>query len=433
MRRRLALLSLATTALVVIALLVPLGLLVRRSAADRARVQAEREAQSLASLIGLAVTLDASVDTLETVVGPLDEGQMVVLDDGTVIGVPRVGQGTLVDPARADQATITKVVDGGWEVALPVIGREVSVVIDVFATNEELTEGVAESWVLLAALGVVLVGAAVLVADRLGASLVRPMRDLATAAHRMGEGDLDARVDPSDPEEIREVGEAFNRLARRLDQLLLAERESVADLSHRLRTPLTSLRLQAEKIGDPEDRDEVITQVDRIEQAIDHLIVAARAGSRGGAGTCVLDEVVRDRAGFWRVLADEQARHLSLDTDAGGVQLDLPKTALEALIDALVGNVFDHTAEGVGFSMTTGEDRAGPWLEISDDGPGFADASVLQRGRSGGGSTGLGLDIARRTAELTGGGIEISNGAVGGRVRVRFGESSAMTNTDSGL
>ncbi|NIT76487.1 MAG: HAMP domain-containing protein, partial [Thermoplasmata archaeon] len=63
-------------------------------------------------------------------------------------------------------------------------------------------------------------------------------------ARRMGEGDLDARVEPSEPEEIRDVGEAFNQLARRLDQLLVEERESVADLSHRLRTPLTSLRLQ---------------------------------------------------------------------------------------------------------------------------------------------------------------------------------------------
>ncbi|NIT76488.1 MAG: two-component sensor histidine kinase, partial [Thermoplasmata archaeon] len=70
-----------------------------------------------------------------------------------------------------DQATITMVVDGGWELALPVIGREGSAVVDVFVTDAELTEGVFEAWVLLASLGVVLVVAAVLVADRLGASL----------------------------------------------------------------------------------------------------------------------------------------------------------------------------------------------------------------------------------------------------------------------
>lgn len=425
MRRRLALLSLATTALVVISLLVPLGLLVRRQAADRARVQAEREAQSMASLIGLAVTLDPSVGSLEAAVGPLDPGQIVVLGDGTLIGTARPGQGSLVDSALNDQATITMVVEGGWEVALPVIGREGSVVVDVFVTDEELTEGVLEAWVLLGALGVVLVGAAVLVADRLGATLVGPITDLAAAARRMGEGDLDTRVDPSDPEEIRDVGEAFNQLARRLDQLLVEERESVADLSHRLRTPLTALRLQAEKIGDPGDRAEVISQVDRIEQAIDQLIVAARAGSRGEGGGCALDEVVDDRAAFWRVLADEQQREMGVTTNAPGVEIDVSREALEALIDALVGNVFDHTEQGIDFAMSTGQSGGKPWLEISDEGPGFGDGSLLQRGRSGGGSTGLGLDIARRTAELTGGSLEVSNGPGGGKVRVWFGDALA--------
>lgn len=377
----------------------------------------------MASLIGLAVTLDPSVDTLEAAVGPLDAGQIVVLGDGTVIGTIRPGQGSLVESALNDQATITMVVEDGWEVALPVIGREGSVVVDVFVTDEELTEGVLEAWVLLAALGVILVVAAVLVADRLGANLVGPIGDLAAAARRMGEGDLDTRVEPSDPEEIRDVGEAFNQLARRLDQLLVEERESVADLSHRLRTPLTALRLQAEKIADPGDRTQVVAQVDRIEQAIDQLIVAARAGSRGEGGWCVLDEVVNDRAAFWRVLAEEQEREMGIATRAPGVEIDLSREALEALIDSLVGNVFDHTDLGTGFTMSTGTAGGRPWLEVSDTGPGFADGSLLQRGRSGAGSTGLGLDIARRTAELTGGRLETSNGPGGGLVRAWFGDS----------
>ncbi|MGD2060087.1 MAG: HAMP domain-containing sensor histidine kinase, partial [Acidimicrobiia bacterium] len=310
--------------------------------------------------------------------------------------------------------------DGGWEVALPVIGRDDSAVVDVFVTDAELTEGVLSAWILLIALGVVLVVAAVLVADRLGANLVRPIRDLATAARRMGDGDLDARVEPSDPEEIREVGEAFNQLARRLDQLLVEERESVADLSHRLRTPLTSLRLQAEKTKDPDDRAQILAQVDRIEQAIDQLILAARAGSRGGAGGCELDEVLRDRAVFWQVLAEEQGRTMNVETGAARVELNLAREALEALIDALVGNVFDHTPPGTDFALSTGNRDGRAWLEIYDRGPGFPESPFLQRGRSGAGSTGLGLDIVRRTAELTGGTIEVSNGSHGGRVRVWF-------------
>jgi signal transduction histidine kinase len=61
-------------------------------------------------------------------------------------------------------------------------------------------------------------------------------------------------------------------------------------------------------------------------------------------------------------------------------------------------------------------------LVVADEGPGFPDPSVLHRGRSGAGSTGLGLDIARRTAEATGGSLELGRAAGGGgQVTLRLG------------
>lgn len=422
MRKRLALLSLATTALVVVAFLIPLGLLVRRQAADRARVAAEREAQAAAGLIALAVTFEAPAESIEAAVGPLDQGQIVVLSDGTRFGEPHPDQGSLVEAAFESQATITRLVEGGWEVALPVIGREGAAVVDVFVTDAELTEGVAGAWALLVLLGVLLVGAAVWVADRMGAGLVGPIRDLAFAAHRMGEGDLEARVTPTDPPEVREVGEAFNHLAGRLDQLLVDEREQVADLSHRLRTPLTSLRLQAEKISDLADRAEVLTQVDRLEQAIDQLIVTARSRPAESGGHCNLDRVVTDRAAFWRVLADEQGRRLTVETGASGVELGMMAETVEAGIDTLIGNVFAHTDPGTDFAVRTGVTESRPWLEVADEGPGLPDASMAARGISGGGSTGLGLDIVKRMADLTGGELEMGNRPGSGAVvRIWFG------------
>lgn len=106
--------------------------------------------------------------------------------------------------------------------------------------------GVARVWWTLAALAAVLVVLAVVVADRLGRSMVRPVDDLAATADRMGSGDLDARVHIAGPPEIRRVGTAFNRLAAQIGTLLQLERETAADLSHRLRTPLTGARLNAD-------------------------------------------------------------------------------------------------------------------------------------------------------------------------------------------
>jgi signal transduction histidine kinase len=211
-------------------------------------------------------------------------------------------------------------------------------------------------------------------------------------------------------------------MAVRLSQLLIDEREAVADLSHRLRTPLTSLRLQAEKIGDADDRAEVLGQVDRLEKAIDQLIFAVRAGRDSGLGHCVLDEVVAGRAAFWKMLADEQGRRLTVSSEASGIELGMSEESVEAVLDALVGNVFSHTDPGTAFAVRTGETDHRPWLEVSDEGPGFPDPSLVGRGVSGGGSTGLGLDIARRTAELSGGELHLSSGSSGGVVvRVWFG------------
>ena len=419
-------LSLATTVLIVVSLIVPLGLLVRRQAEDRARVSTEREAQSAAALVALAVTLEASPRSVESAAETLNAGVVVVVQDGTIFGDLLKGQGSLVEMAMKEQATITAVVEGGWEVAIPVIGAESIAVVDAFATDAELTDGVIEAWGLLAFLGLLLVGLAVLVADRLGQRFVRPIRELASAAHLMGEGDLEARAKVDDmegvPYEIVEVGAAFNALAVRLDQLLIDEREAAADLSHRLRTPLTSLRLQAEKIENSTDREDTLVQVDRLESVVDRLIEITRGTKTEVVESCELDVVVTDRASFWRVLAEEQERDFDLQLGSGKGELGIPTEDLGVVVDTLVGNVFAHTPSGTSFSIATGESANRLWIAVSDRGPGVANESLMKRGVSGRGSTGLGLDIVRRTAEKTGGHLDINDRPGGGAVvRVWFG------------
>lgn len=423
MRRRLALVGLATTALVVISLLVPLALLVRRQAADAARLEAERAAQSTASLIALAITFNDG--SIESALGVTEPGVIVVDSDGGILGVPDPSQGSLVERARNRRATVAAEVDGGWEMALPVIGRDQVAVVDVYVSDAKLSEGVVEAWMFLGLLGLVLVVAAAVIGDRLGRWLVTPIGELADAAHRLGDGDLETRVSVGDPPELREVGEAFNHLATRLDRLIAEEREEVADLSHRLRTPLTSLRLQAETIADSDERMAILSQVDRVEATVDDLILAARTrGER--IGRCELDKVVTRRLEFWKVLADEQERDLVVNLSAGSAHVGLAEDSVESVIDSLVGNVFAHTPPGTSFEVDTRlGDRGNLVLEVADEGPGFPDRLVVHRGVSGAGSTGLGLDIVRRMAELTGGGMELDDRPGSGAVvLVRFGRGA---------
>ena len=421
MRRRLILLSLATTVLVVVAFVVPLALLVRRQAVESAQVAAERDAQSVAAVVALAAGGSDQPDAVAAAIGDLPPGTVVFLG-GATIGTPAEGQGSLAEAAAETLSTVSGDVEGGWEIALPVVGPSEVAVVDSFVTSSQMAAGVAAAWALLAALALVLIGLAVWLADRLGRSLTSPIEDLARSAHRLAEGDLEARVEPSEPEEIRETGEAFNYLASRLDELLVEERESVADLSHRLRTPLTSLRLQAEALSDVRERAEMVGQVDRLEHAMNQVIEMTRSRAVQPPAMADLNEVVRERVEFWAILAAEQDRKMGTMLADGAGTVPVSRDDIGVVIDTLIGNVFAHTPAGTAFQLTTGADVDGvPWIEVSDEGGGFGDLEVA-RGVSAAGSTGLGLDIARKTARAVGGSVDVSDRPEGGAVvMVRFG------------
>jgi signal transduction histidine kinase len=136
-----------------------------------------------------------------------------------------------------------------------------------------------------------------------------------------------------------------------------------------------------------------------------------------------LGEVVRHRASFWQVLADEQGRPTSIRVEDGRHPVALPRSDLGAMVDVLIENVFAHTPMGCGYRITVRDQNDGrPVLIVADDGQGFADLGVARRGRSGAGSTGLGLDIVVRTAERTGGGVRLGTSHEGGaEITVVFG------------
>jgi signal transduction histidine kinase len=112
------------------------------------------------------------------------------------------------------------------------------------------------------------------------------------------------------------------------------------------------------------------------------------------------------RMAFWTVLAEDQQRAVETALDPGPLPVAVSAEDLAAAVDALLGNVFAHTDEGVAFSVTLRARPDGAELVVEDHGTGFEPAAE-RRGVSGAGSTGLGLDIARRTAESSGGSLRI--------------------------
>ncbi|MEW2087383.1 HAMP domain-containing sensor histidine kinase [Streptomyces sp. NPDC005283] len=431
MRRALAGIALAATLMVALSFLIPLALLVREQARDRVTTAAEQRAAALSPVLALTTK---PADVQQAVAGLGSRDQLAVrLPEGELVGTLRAPRQAL-ERAVEKRETLAMDTAEGWVYLQPVVlAQDRVAVVEAYVPGVDLTRGVGASWGVMSLLALGLVGGSVLVADRLGARVVRSSRSLSRASLALGSGDLDVRVEPDGPPELVEAGVAFNTMADRVAELLAVEREMVADLSHRLRTPLTALYLEADLMGGSHSARRVSDAVAQLESELDSIITAARtplaAGPSGGvpARPCEVTEVVARRLDFWSVLATQQDRPYERSFTPRPTPVRFPEDDLAAVVDALIGNVFRHTPQGTAFAVRVERTDRHVLLTVDDAGPGVADPdAALTRGVSVGGSTGLGLDIVARAARTADGEMQITRAPMGGaRVQVAFGLAGA--------
>ena len=190
----------------------------------------------------------------------------------------------------------------------------------------------------------------------------------------------------------------------------------MADLSHRLRTPVTALRLDAEAVTEPEIAERLHAHIANLERTVDAVVKDARRPVRSSVGRmCDAASVVRDRVTFWSALADDQERHVRVSIPTEPTPVAIDATDLVDVVDALVDNVFAHTPDGTDFAVTLNRiDLRIVRLEVADTGPGPANRDITKRGNSTANSSGLGLDIVRRAAIAAGGELVIDRSPSGG-------------------
>jgi signal transduction histidine kinase len=414
MRLRIILLVFTISSLILVSFLVPLALLVRSFVADRATSSATARSQWVAPLVATLDPGDLRLTIARVNEQNPTEPTTVFLPGDQELG-PRAAQTYFVRLAQRG-SSFTRPVAGGKEILVSVQGMaKGTAVIETFVPNAVLRQGVTQAWLLLGLIGVGLLALSVAVSAQLARSLLIPLAAVARASELLADGDLSARAPLDGTPEVRQVSSGLNRLAARIGELLAHERETLADLSHSLRTPLTALRIDAESLRNETEMAQLTADVDELTRTVNEIIREARRPSaNGGRVACDAAEIVRERTAFWQALAEDQERYMSVEIDTDWLPVRVPAQDLAACVDILLENVFAHTPEGAGFGVRlTARASGGAWLTVADDGPGFA-SDYTARGTSGGGSTGLGLDIARRIADASGGSLTIGRSPRGG-------------------
>ena len=283
---------------------------------------------------------------------------------------------------------------------------------------------------------------------------LRPLERITTTAREIGSsGDLSRRLDPpTTHDEVAVLSQTFNDMLDRLEAAFAAERRFVSDASHELRTPLTALRGNAEILRrrveagdfDREEAIEILTDIhdeaERMGRLVHNLLTLARAdvGWRPPQEVLALDQVVEDVS---RVAAPLAAHHRF--TTQVNAEVDVLGNAdqLKQLLLILLDNAFAYTPEGESVALALRAEGNTAELVVTDSGPGIAlkeRAHIFDRfyrgdaaraGRNVG--AGLGLAIARWIVDCHAGEIMLRDVPVGTSIVVRLPIVASETLTEA--
>jgi signal transduction histidine kinase len=293
------------------------------------------------------------------------------------------------------------------------LGEAGSLTLSVPHTQVRSRQWAAVGVVSLAVVTSVILG--LVVAAVTAGRLADPLEDVAARAARMAQGDFATEGRHYDIEELDRVSSALDAANREITIRLEREGRIVGEVSHQLRSRLTAIRLRLDELSIHADPDVVseaeagLAQVERLTSELDELITAAR-----GEQVATLDPVAVP-AQVAQVVADyEQAfavegRRLRAG-GSGECAARVTPTRLREALSVLIDNALHH---GAGDCWVDTRELPGSGMirvSVSDEGQGISDKSaayVFQRGYSEGGSSGVGLPLARALIEADGGRLDL--------------------------
>ncbi|MBO9880604.1 sensor histidine kinase efflux regulator BaeS [Xanthomonas sp. D-109] len=345
-------------------------------------------------------------------------------DFKSLIGNPDVGRDDILRPVVVDGRTV------GWMAMLP-FQKALAAADARFYTAQQ------RAWWTIGSASLVV---AALLGWLLSRALLRRMRGLTGATHRLAAGDYATRIDADARDELGQLARDFNLLAQALEHNERARRDFMADISHELRTPLAVLRAELEALQDgirpmtQHSLGSLHQQVGQLGKLIEDLYdvsltdVGALAYRRAPVDLAVILTTV---LGGMRARFAAAQLHVQEQIQAGPLPVDGDERRLQQLLGNLLENTLRYTDAGGTVQVRCTRRDAMLELVVEDSAPGLeADKRArlferfyraeASRNRASGGS-GLGLAICRNIAEAHGGAIDAEASTLGGlRVVVRL-------------
>jgi signal transduction histidine kinase len=439
MARRIAIAILALVGALLVAAVVPLGVLATSREQQAFSADAVLSARTLAAVAEEGLSDHHDHRVLEASIGRSRKpGDYVQVYDAAGRLVAASGPVGRQDPAVPRSVLDNVLLRGGvtevngddqmWVVASTRTvagggGSGGAVVLSRLSGELDERLRILWAWLLAVAAAVLIAGGAAAVAFTRW--VAKPLSALDVAAARLGSGALSTRASASDgPPEVRRLAGSFNTMAGRLEALVHGHRATMADVSHQLRTPLAALRLRLDLLA--QDADEATAaeltgaqeEIARLSRLVDGLLAVARAENVVAEPVPVaVDAITRDRVAAWRPVAEERSVRL-IASAATPAWAAMGEGHLEQVLDNLLANALDAVPAGGHVLVSVSGDGRGAEVTVADNGPGMSaeqqQAAFRRFASSTPGGAGLGLAIVHRLVTANGGSAALSDTPGGG-------------------
>ncbi|MCZ8373938.1 MAG: ATP-binding protein [Beijerinckiaceae bacterium] len=247
--------------------------------------------------------------------------------------------------------------------------------------------------------------------------MTTPIRRFAAAARLLYHGTDRVEVPETGPQEIRDAAVAFNEMQARIRTLMATRTQTLAAVSHDLKTPLTRMRLRAEALTERAQAEGLVADIRDMERMLDQTLAHLRGDRK--------DEATRplDLAALLATLANQATDQGAAASLAGPATLVIDGRPLA--LKRAFGNLIDNAVKyGGGAEITIMAGDPVVAVRLADAGPGIPEDRMAEmfepftrleasRSRETGGF-GLGLSIARDIIEGHGGSITLENRREGG-------------------